>query len=597
MLAWTWLTWPDAFYDFGSQLYFPWQITQGKRLYADVAYFNGPLPQYLNAAAFMVAGVSLRTLVWLNCLILAATISVFYRMFARLSDRVTATVGCLFALLVFAFGQYVGIGNYNWLCPYTHEVTHGVALSLAALAAMGRFLRTNRMRWLIITGALLGLVFLTKAEIYIPAAAAIGIGAMFAPRRVRALAIVAGAMIAPIAIAFALLCITIPPATAARAIAGSWPWLFDRRIAQLAFYRQGLGIDNVRGNVMLGLASLCIYAVPILFVLSAAAAWARSRWLACLLIGICAAAIVYEWPAVVTHLARPWPLFVAIIAVVALRRADGAHGPFPSSGTPGEGRGEGDLRARGALENSNHPHPNPLPAYRERGPYDDTNAWRLRAMLAIFSLGLLGKMLLNARIAQYGFALALPAAMLLIDAAVGWLPRRSTFARGATIAIIAAIAAVHLWATHLMIANKTVLVGDGADQFYAGPRGLEVKLACQAIESTVGPAQTLAVMPQGLMLNYVARRTNPLPAPNLMPPELSTYGEERLLAALNSSPPDFIVLTLKDVGTNGFILTEGRYEYGQRVLAWVRAHYDVLGMTNYPPGYRPELGLQFLKRR
>ena len=46
-----------------------------------------------------------------------------------------------------------------------------------------------------------------------------------------------------------------------------------------------------------------------------------------------------------------------------------------------------------------------------------------RTMFAVLSLGLLAKMLLNARIAQYGFALAMPAAMLLVDTAIGSGPR------------------------------------------------------------------------------------------------------------------------------------------------------------------------------
>ena len=52
----------------------------------------------------------------------------------------------------------------------------------------------------------------------------------------------------------------------------------------------------------------------------------------------------------------------------------------PSLGTPGEGRGEGDLERKWSFvmpKNAfakpecpyvrNHPHPNPLPEYRERG--------------------------------------------------------------------------------------------------------------------------------------------------------------------------------------------------------------------------------------
>ena len=40
----------------------------------------------------------------------------------------------------------------------------------------------------------------------------------------------------------------------------------------------------------------------------------------------------------------------------------------PSTGTPGEGRAESNLRiSNGDRQVENHPHPNPLPAYRERG--------------------------------------------------------------------------------------------------------------------------------------------------------------------------------------------------------------------------------------
>jgi RHH-type proline utilization regulon transcriptional repressor/proline dehydrogenase/delta 1-pyrroline-5-carboxylate dehydrogenase len=39
----------------------------------------------------------------------------------------------------------------------------------------------------------------------------------------------------------------------------------------------------------------------------------------------------------------------------------------PSPGTPGEGRGEGDIERKAAPEIPNHPHPRTLPEYRERG--------------------------------------------------------------------------------------------------------------------------------------------------------------------------------------------------------------------------------------
>ena len=46
MLWWTWFKWPDPVVDFGRELYTAWQISEGKVLYRDIAYFNGPLSPY-----------------------------------------------------------------------------------------------------------------------------------------------------------------------------------------------------------------------------------------------------------------------------------------------------------------------------------------------------------------------------------------------------------------------------------------------------------------------------------------------------------------------------------------------------------------------
>src|SRR5437868_11709522 len=56
MTAWTWFGWNDPVIDFGRELYVPLKITQGKVLYRDIAYFNGPLSPYFNALVFKVLG-------------------------------------------------------------------------------------------------------------------------------------------------------------------------------------------------------------------------------------------------------------------------------------------------------------------------------------------------------------------------------------------------------------------------------------------------------------------------------------------------------------------------------------------------------------
>ena len=62
MLIFSWRCWCDPIADFGRELYVPWQIKQGKVLYHDIAYFNGPLSPYFNSILFRVFGASLMTL-------------------------------------------------------------------------------------------------------------------------------------------------------------------------------------------------------------------------------------------------------------------------------------------------------------------------------------------------------------------------------------------------------------------------------------------------------------------------------------------------------------------------------------------------------
>jgi hypothetical protein len=59
-------------------------------------------------------------------------------------------------------------------------------------------------------------------------------------------------------------------------------------------------------------------------------------------------------------------------------------------------------------------------------------------------------------------------------------------------------------------------------------------------------------------VNYLLRRVNPTPHTAhtvLMPPEMLLFGDDRITAAFQSRPPDYVVTAHKDAG-----------EYGQRLF-------------------------------
>ena len=106
LVAWSWRKWPDVLIDFGRELYVPWQLAAGKVLYADIAYFNGPLSPWINSVLFRTFGVGLMTLVAANLIVLCLVAAMIYLLVREVSRPFTATVATLVFLTVFSVGQY-----------------------------------------------------------------------------------------------------------------------------------------------------------------------------------------------------------------------------------------------------------------------------------------------------------------------------------------------------------------------------------------------------------------------------------------------------------------------------------------------------------
>ena len=504
MLARTWGTWPDPLVDYGTQLYTAWQVSLGRVLYRDVAFYSGPLSTYVNAGLFRAFGVGLHTLEAANLIVLAAVMTLAYRLARRASGSTAAIAGGVVFALVFSFGQGVELGNYNWVTPYTHELTHGLLLATVAIACLDRFARTNRSGWAALAGVAVGLTLLTKIE---PAAACVAAIATqlaanawvtrAAPRRggVTVLAVIAPA-VAIVCVAIFALSSAMPVPDAARSVLGAWRWAFDRRITGLAFYRRLVGLDDVRGHVMTVARWSAAYTAIVLASLGAAL---RLRWMA--------------WPAAV---------ITSLVMVVTFDRIDwpSALVPLPLC-----------LTAAAVFTVV-------AVARRQTGS-------PLRLALVVFALALVSKMLLAAHAFQYGFALALPGTLILVaivaEELPAWVDRRG--GRGAVVrAVGVPIGVAFVAFTWILqgrqLANKrwTVAAG-GPDSFQASTRGLEVQAVCDWVDRHVPAGGTVAVMPQGLMVNYLARRDTPTRYVNLMPPEVIAAGEPAILAALQNHPP------------------------------------------------------------
>ncbi len=571
MLVWSWGTWPDPLVDFGQQLYVSWQIAEGKLLYRDLAYLYGPLSPYLNAIFLRLFGVSLTTLVVCNLAILAGLIGLLYRMLADVGGRFAATLGGLTFVTVFAFGQLVEIGNYNFVCPYVYGVTHGLALSLLAIYAVSRHHRQGGLWWVVVCGFGLGLVALAKAEILLAAGPAVvlGLGAVLRSSRARGRRIVAIAslflacVVLPLLAALLLLGSHMPYRVALDGMLGTWPDILGGELLQLPFYRWSLGIADagasVRALLLTAGGYLLVLGLPAALALRLRRAGRYRAWIALAVFAVTFSLLLslgIHWPSTV----RPLPLVML------------------------------GLLAPGLLELA-----------RRRREAEDTAPAILRLMLIVFSGLLLAKIVLNVRTFHYGFALAMPATLLFLVVLLDGVPRLIRRAGGFAPVFIAAVLAVwgafvlgHLGLVDHWFARKTVTVASRPDTFRADWRGTYVNQILAEIERVVGRDETLAVLPIGVMINYLTRRFNPSPYLYFMPSDLIMYGEGRMLESLRATPPDYVLLVHKDTSEFGYRFL-GR-DYGVSVGSWIRTNYRDVYRTGGLPFTEEGFGMLLLRR-
>ncbi|HWP41211.1 MAG TPA: hypothetical protein VNL70_09815 [Tepidisphaeraceae bacterium] len=608
MLAWSWFGWPDPLVDFGRELYVPWQILSGQVLYRDIAYFNGPLSAYFNAMVFAVLGVSLRSIVIVNLMLLAVLTWMVWRLIVWIADRFAATVACIVLLTVFAFIQLGGIGNYNFVTPYSHELTHGLVLSFVAIMCFGEFVRGGKKNphpcplpeyrergkgaaldehrevgkaaahsergegqtgvglpqcrqrragalWLMGAGLALGMVFLTKPEVFVAAVLALGTGIALHPPKPAARSLVGLALVvlAPILVAFLLLCLAMPEAEAIRGVLGAWVYLFNPRITGSEFYARVLGTHQLIWSIVYIVLACAVYAVALAMAGMLAMLRRRSADLVVaasagmtLLVSFAFSLVnLNVWQGSLRGLTVVSPLLAVGSVLVAIRRRDAGN--------------------------------------------------VMRAVMSVFAAALLAKIILNVTSFHYGFALAMPATLVALAAALSWAPQalhrrggsRSTF-RAALLPVVGLFVFVHLYVfgSAYSPARKTTTVASGGDAFRADPpgdrRGAAVNLMLRQLAELPQDA-TLVVVPEGVMINYLARRHNPTAYLSFMPPEVAMFGQARMLAALEGTEPDYVIVChaagLKEYGYQQF----GR-DFGREIVQWIDRHYDPVPLP-YGQGY------------
>jgi hypothetical protein len=586
MIAISWGKWMDILVDFGLQVYAPWQLAQGQVLYKDIVYIYGPLSAYIHSLLFMVFGPGISILAWFNIGLIIILTVIIHQLFRNLFNPLTGFLAALSFIVVFAFGNYLQVSNYNFVCAYEYTLPHGVFLSFVAIHQLVSYLKNPLPRRLFWIGLLSGLILLTKPEVFLAEITAIGTGLLLVfqlqkmslKNKLHKVLIFFSAFFIPSLVFVFYFLFHMPIEQALESPFTHLTYIFNSEIKSLPFFKAVMGIDffwdNLRYMFIVAGGYLLMYTALTFLnkeIVSRFGNTQRTFWI--FFSGSLALLIIFHKNIFWMDLIRPLPLILAAYAGIIIYRW-----------------------------------------FFHSQSLQDKKRQISIFVLSIFSLVLLLKIFLKVHVQHYGFALTLPGFLIFVALLTHELPLLFKKFQGSAwvpsafgLAFLLAHTGMMGWISFYMYQMKDFPIGKGRDQVYdfaphrmgtpAKPyvRGILFNYALEWIDQELGPEEEFVTFPAVNMLNYMSRRRSPTLTGNLDPGVWLLTGESLILSSLKESAPETIVLVDQEfthLGARFF----GR-DYAQATFKWIIQNYQVAQQIGKRPFSNQGFGIQILKRK
>ena len=586
MVVISWGKWMDILVDFGLQVYTPWQLSQGQVLYKDIIYIHGPLSAYIHSFLFMVFGSGISILAWFNIGLIIILTAIIHHLFRSLFNPLTGFLAALSFIVVFAFGNYLQVSNYNFVCAYEYTLPHGVFLSFVAIHQFVAYLRNPLSRTLFWIGLLSGLILLTKPEAFLAEITAIGAGLLLAfqfqetslKNKLYKILIFFSAFFIPSLIFVFYFSFHMPIEQALESPFTHLTYIFNSEIKSTPFYKAVTGTDFLWTNlsymfIVLGIY-LFVYTILTFINKGVAHRYGNNRapyWVC--FSGFLALLILFKDYIFWMDLMRPLPLILTVYIGILIYRW------FFHSQT-----------------------------------LQDKKRQLAIVVLAVFSLVLLLKIFLKVHVQHYGFALTLPGFLIFVALLTHELPLLFKKFQGSAwvpsafgLAFLLAHTGMMGWISFYMYQMKDFPVGKGRDRVYdfaphrmgtpAKPyvRGILFNYALEWIDQELDPGEKFVTLPAANMLNYMSRRSSPIITGLYNPGALLLTGESLVLNSLQENSPDYIVLVDQEFAHFG-----ARFfgkDYFQATFKWIVQNYTVAQQIGSRPFSNQGFGIQILKRK
>jgi hypothetical protein len=515
--------WLDPIVDAGRDLYVPEQLAAGAKLYRDYRYNYPPAAPYLLAAIVRLFGSSLQLYVAIGAALAAVCADALYSTMRMISGRAAAfTAALLFVALSLACRT-----SFNFFFPYAEAMTIGIAAVMLFLLFLVRYVWVGRSGLALAGAALFGtLAAWSKLEFALVVLACAFVIWLLHDRSVR------------FVLAFA-----VPNAVV---------FLF----CALVFREPGDPFGWIRGNM---LSSSLVGGASAFY--GHLAGWDpnRERFVA-----IAFGSLLLGATAVLLHLmARRWG------------QVESRKGP--------DDAGESQTRSR-AASFAFRPDPGTLLAFAAliAGVFVAPSlffrpwplihlallpllfrpAWRTTPLPLLWTASVTAtlRIALDLSPSTSGFAYLLPTYLLAVFVAVEVLPGLKVHGRELSkvwLGLMIGVAIGGLLEQRARYRTPAVAVVTARGTFLDADAGRARVMQWFLRDLRTRPAaETLAVFPEGVSLDYFARRRTPLRYYLFTPPETADLRiEADVIRDLAMHPPDLVALVTRDVseyGSHGF---------------------------------------------
>jgi len=562
----SWRKWCDPQIDFGREVYIPWRMANGSKWLKDVDDLYGPLSRFIDVGLFKLFGPGIMVLAWANLVIYLGIVTLLYVLFKKAWGVLASLVSCGIFVAVFSFSQLTVTSNYNYITPYSQQVTHGFLVSLLLILALAEWTQKPNIKISFIAGLCWGLTAVLKPE-FMLAGGLMVMGALawrsyfHGIPAFKCIAIAFLGMVLP-TILFGLYIATYMPISTAFT-AASHAWLNGVLIWKDSLAAHLLdsfsGMDNPKANLVIHVIfTLKVLSVLILLLF---AAWSTAK---------------------ITNLNLRQIVFLANCGAIVYIGFKGFNASYIGECLLGL------LFIYIAYKSVKNGH------YWLKGSSlsmsrGDSNVYRL--LLTVFATALMTRMLLNGRIYQYGFFQAAPAAMVVCAIMVGEVSDIS-YLKGHTRRYSLTFLVLLLTSGSLAIISqsksllilKTAPVAQDLDLFYSYPAAVqgigEIVRSFSDSLSKQPKDETLAVLPEGIMINYLSRKISPVR-------DILFYGnpniEANMLKGFKDRAPDWVVLISRDLSEYGVKRYGAKGESGEAIMTWVNSNYHSVASVGSDP--------------